>query len=74
MPGQSGSWVPAQVIEWIGDGNGRALEDYTARELDVNEGDVLNGLREVNEWRWCFKSSDRLSGWVPMVNLREVRE
>ncbi|KRW75826.1 SH3 domain-containing protein, partial [Pseudomonas citronellolis] len=26
-------WVPAQVFERVGEGVGRALEDYTAREM-----------------------------------------
>ncbi|SBV95747.1 Variant SH3 domain-containing protein (fragment) [uncultured delta proteobacterium] len=35
-PGHAGGWVPRRVIEPLGDGTGRALEDYSARELDVD--------------------------------------
>jgi hypothetical protein len=73
-PGQKGGWVPAQIIEVAPDNNAaRALEDYTARELDVREGELLFGSRTLNGWVWCQKSNGSDSGWVPLENLQEVR-
>lgn len=71
--GQKGGWVPAQLIE-ITDGNiARAREDYTARELNVQKGDLLIGSREMNGWVWCTNPANLESGWVPLANLEEAR-
>lgn len=69
--GQPGGWVPAQLIEDI-DGAARAREDYTARELNVREGESLMGSRRLNGWAWCERAEDGEAGWVPLANLREV--
>ncbi|WP_080419129.1 SH3 domain-containing protein [Burkholderia ubonensis] len=68
-PGQAGGWVPLQVIERLDDGTGRALEDYTARELDVDAGEMLIGSRTLNGWVWCERVSRDDAGWVPLRNL-----
>lgn len=73
-PGQQGGWVPAQIIEYIGEGEGttrtaRAREDYTARELDVRAGDLLLGSRILNGWSWCETPNGAASGWVPLAKL-----
>jgi hypothetical protein len=73
-PGQKGGWVPAQIIEVINDKLARAREDYTARELDVLEGDLLVGTRTLNGWVWCERSDTLESGWVPLENLQEARQ
>lgn len=73
-PGQEPGWVPGQVIERLGDSSGRALDDYTARELNVLEGELLTGTRILNGWVWCEKSGSTESGWVPLENLKEVGE
>lgn len=73
-PGQEPGWVPGQVIERRGDSSGRALDDYTARELSVLEGELLIGTRILNGWVWCEKSGSTESGWVPLENLKEVVE
>lgn len=71
--GQQEGWVPGQIIERLGAGHGQALEDYTARELDVDEGDVLISSRTLNGWAWCERPSDARSGWVPLESLEEAR-
>jgi hypothetical protein len=45
--GQKGGWVAAQVFQLIADSEAVAIEDYTARELDVNEGDIVISMRVV---------------------------
>ena len=74
LPGQAGGWVPAQIIEIIADHTARAREDYTARELNVREGELLLGEKILNGWVWCEKSSDSESGWVPLGNLQELQQ
>lgn len=66
--GQPGGWVPRQVIDEC---RGKALEDYIARELDVDEGDLLIGSKILNGWVWCSRVSDGQSGWVPLAVLQE---
>lgn len=71
-PGQVSGWVPAQIIEIIDGNTARALEDYTARELNVQEGDLLLGMKTLNGWVWCENSGTSESGWVPLANLSEA--
>ncbi|PCE34009.1 SH3 domain-containing protein [Burkholderia ubonensis] len=73
-PGQAGGWVPLQVIDRLPDGTGRALEDYTARELDVDTGEMLIGSRTLNGWVWCERLSRDEAGWVPLRNLQADAE
>ncbi|MGL6428630.1 SH3 domain-containing protein [Aeromonas hydrophila] len=68
-PGQAGGWVPKQVIERHADGTGRALEDYSARELDVDASETLVGSRTLNGWVWCQRLASPEAGWVPLENL-----
>lgn len=71
-PGQKGGWVPAQIIETVNDKNARALEDYTAKELNVREGSLLLGSRTLNGWVWCRSIDSLESGWVPLANLKQL--
>ncbi len=71
-PGQKGGWVPAQIIERVEGDAARAREDYTARELNVQQGDVLLGSRTLNGWVWCEQFGGSESGWVPLACLREA--
>ncbi|MDM5189078.1 SH3 domain-containing protein [Bacillus sp. DX4.1] len=66
-------WVPEQII--IRDKNdvGIVLETYTAKELDVEIGDVLTGLKELNGWIWCEEIKNKQAGWVPNQNVRLVK-
>lgn len=72
-PGQKGGWVPAQIIEIINEKVALAREDYTARELNVREGELLLGERTLNGWVLCEKTTGSESGWVPLENLQEVQ-
>jgi len=73
VPGQSGGWVPAQIIGWIDATSGHALQDYTAKELNVDEGERLQGLKTLNGWLWCHRPGSSDAGWVPLMNLRKVQ-
>ncbi|MEK3745142.1 SH3 domain-containing protein [Brevibacillus sp. FSL K6-0770] len=61
-------WVPEQIIQ-AKDKDGIITENYSAKELDVNEGDTVELLQELNGWGWCM-STNREYGWVPMRNLQ----
>lgn len=72
MPDQEAGWVPGQVIEWMDRTAGIAKEDYSAKELDVDVGEIIWGTRELNGWVWC--ASQKEEGWVPLSKVREVNE
>jgi len=71
-PGQEDGWVPLQVLEFIDEKTAVARENYTARELDVDIGDVLESSRTLNGWAWCVRVCDEASGWVPLNNVQEL--
>lgn len=70
--GQAPGWVPSQVIDPLGQGLGRALQDYSAQELDVEVGERLQARHALNGWLWCVHAVTGLEGWVPEMCLREV--
>lgn len=66
----SGGWVPEQIIERLPEaGTGRALQDYSAQEMDVDEGDLVQGEKVLNGWCWCQRPQDGALGWVPLSHL-----
>lgn len=71
-PGQKGGWVPVQIIEMVDDGAARAREDYTARELNAQKGELLLVSRTMNGWAWCKSIDGSESGWVPLASLQEA--
>ena len=71
LPGQEDGWVPLQVLEFIDEKTAVAREPYSARELDVDVGDVLEAARTLNGWAWCVRLGDSASGWVPLNNVQE---
>lgn len=73
-PSHTGGGIPRRIIEPPGGGTtGRALEDYTSRELHVDKGDVSLGERILNGWVWCRRPDTTEAGWVPLDRLQVVR-
>lgn len=72
VPGQSDGWVPAQVFAVGDDGIARAIEDYSARELNVRRGEVLQGTRHLGGWVWCTRATESDWGWVPLARVRSL--
>lgn len=44
---------------------GVTLEDYSARELNVDAGEEIVKIKTLNGWTWVRRTSDRKEGWVP---------
>lgn len=65
-------WVPGQIIKWLNDEEGEALENYYAKEMDVGEGEILMGERVLNGWVWCKNLTSNEEGWVPAENLTQI--
>lgn len=57
-------WVPEQLL-MVENEYGVILEDYTAKELNVENGEIVKGIRELNGWLWCIKLIDGDEGWLP---------
>ena len=55
--GQQPGFVPAPVIGRDAQGGAFATEDYCARELDVDPGQLLRGMRTLNGWGWCMPAN-----------------
>ncbi|MGC5074672.1 SH3 domain-containing protein, partial [Escherichia coli] len=65
IPGHTGGWVPGQILERCeGTYRGIAREDYNARELEVKRGDEVYGLKSLNGWMWCERTSNGQAGWM----------
>jgi len=69
-----GGWVPEQLIARGADGAGYAREDYDATELNVQVGDTLTGVRQLNGWVWCIHNASAQAGWVPQNNLHLIAQ
>jgi hypothetical protein len=57
-------WAPEQFVECRSQTEGRAVEEYTARELNTVAGDSLVSHRELNGWLWVENDRGEC-GWVP---------
>ena len=59
-------WVPKQIIDHESE---RILRDYSAKELTVEEGVILEGIEELNGWLLSKNKSTGEVGWIPMENI-----
>ena len=62
-------WVPKQIID---NESERILRDYSAKELTVEEGVILEGIEELNGWLLSKNKSTDEVGWVPMDNVKPM--
>ncbi|MCL2192745.1 MAG: SH3 domain-containing protein [Treponema sp.] len=69
LDGSNEGWVPNQIITRDGD-YGYIIEDYSARELDVDKGTLVKAIREMNGWMWLEHRNE--VGWVPLYKLQKV--
>jgi len=69
MDGTSEGWVPSQIITRDGK-HGYIIEDYSSKELDVDKGATMQGIREMNGWLWG--ECGRETGWVPLGKLQKT--
>lgn len=65
-------WVPKQIINRNGD-IGFLLEDYDAREFDIEVNEIIIMSKKLNGWLWGNKIDDPYTkGWVPLNHLEEI--
>jgi len=66
----NGGWVPKQIINYE---CGIILQDYSANELNVEKGVIVEGIKELNGWLWSKnKLTDEL-GWIPMEKIMPLK-
>ena len=59
-------WIPLQIIIISEDGKtGTVTEYYSAKEIDVNEGDSITLIKKLNGWSWIKLESTGEEGWIP---------
>lgn len=58
-------WVPKDIIEIVDDSHVKLTEDYSAKELSVNTGDVLIGIKRHSGWLFCEHEMTNERGWLP---------
>ena len=66
--GRSG-YIPAEILEPLGEDRWAALLDFDPTVLKVRRGDKITSLREVHGWHWCRNESGE-EGWVADYLMR----
>lgn len=67
-----GGWVPVRYLA-IDGATGRALREYSARELTVAVGELLSVLDEEGGWYWAENGCGE-RGWVPSENVTVIEQ
>ncbi|EGL84204.1 Variant SH3 domain-containing protein [Caldalkalibacillus thermarum TA2.A1] len=62
-------WVPKQILDKY-EHYAVVKEKYTAKELTVQPGEEVEGMRELNGWIWCKRVRDNEAGWIPSSCLK----
>ncbi len=68
----SSGWIPEQIIDNIGGRKGLIREKYSAKELNIEKGEKLIGLKKLNGWFWVRRKLDDDEGWLPIDILTEI--
>ena len=64
-------WVPKSIIETMDNVHGVITEYYSAKELDVTEGEFLDYINALNGWL-LLKNDKCETGWVPQENTEPL--
>ena len=63
-------WAPEQYID-ENTSPPIAIEDYSAKELNTQPGEHLDGITLLNEWIWA-KNPHGEYGWVPLKTTEVI--
>lgn len=59
-------WIPIQILEISQDKKtGKILEYYSAKELNVEQGDTIKKIKSINGWTWSKNIKNNNEGWIP---------
>ena len=72
-PDGRAGWVPAELLRapFSAGTQTRLLSDYSAREVTVRAGDLLDVLEQRSQWTRA-RTVDGLVGWLPNSHLRLI--
>lgn len=62
-------WVPKQIIDYKKE---VILRDYSAKELTIAEGAIVESLEEMNGWLLSKDKSTGEIGWIPLENIKLI--
>lgn len=62
-------WIPKQIVQTSDNITGKIIKNYSAKELDADEGDILISEYELNGWLWVVNDSTKETGWIPKENV-----
>ncbi len=66
-------WVAVNALSIDGD-VGVAIEDYTAKEMSIAVGDIVDTIYELNGWYWCIRLNGSEFGWIAKENLEFINQ
>jgi len=58
-------WVPKHLIAILDNNTGKALDNYSAKELSIGAGEVITGIQEYCGWIWSVNDDSGEKGWLP---------
>lgn len=56
-------YVPAEILEPLGEDRWAAMEDFDPTVLKVSRGEVVESLKQLHGWHWCRNGAGK-EGWV----------
>jgi len=62
-------YVPAEILEPLGEDRWAAMEDFDPTVLKVRRGDAITSLKQIHGWHWGQNDSGG-RGWVAGYLLR----
>jgi len=72
MDGSNKGWVPKQIIK-MENNYGNIIENYSAKELDINKGMIVEGIKELNGWLWSKNKMTNEVGWIPNEKVKVLK-
>lgn len=65
-------WIPEQIIEHKNN-KYMVVEDYNAREFNLDIGDILIEEKMLNGWIWGYKEGDTSHfAWAPLNCIERI--
>ena len=62
-------YVPAEILEPLGEDRWAAMEDFDPTVLKVSRGDKVTSVKQIHGWHWCKNAAEE-EGWVAGYLLR----
>jgi hypothetical protein len=56
-------YVPAEILEPLGEDRWAASQDFDPTVLKVKRGDAITSTKEIHGWHWCRNKGGE-EGWV----------